>query len=678
MSGQSSASPEPPSPQQGMLLQTLARVERLSELLPALHQAGMAAVDGRSSIVFQFDPSREQLQATSGLGARLPLEPWPADRGLVPAALFRDDRPVFVPELGRALGGIADALGTSSAVVVPLAHVDARIGVLVVGCTHPPEEDRIVQLSGVGKAIALALHRNRAARDIDLQRELRTLLQEFSRAVSSSHLSAGLEMLCGGACRLFGAGRSTIWLHDRRARTLVAAASSDPQYRASAPEISTADALAPAAVALRRDGADISTSAPGIVTVTIPLKGRRRALGTLVLDEIRPEPGTELDLVERADEAGRQLSAAIENVLLLQDVLQSRRQLGDTFNSLADLVVVCNREGRVVDVNRAFSDRAGGTPAELVDRPLEEIVAPATGRLLAGALENARGSRPVPVHAEIEDTTLKGTFMVTVTPLASDGGELSGAVLVARDVTPHAKLEAERAELRNKLVQSEKLAALGQFVAGIAHELNNPLQGVLGHLELLRATGAFPKPLRRDMHRIYREAERAAKIVRNLLVFAGSRRLTRRPTSINAVLTRVLAFRAPGLKAGNIDVQRHIEEGLPRVKGDGLLLQQALLNIVLNAEQAIGLDGRIAIHARFVGEASKIVIEIHDSGPGIPPAVLSRIFEPFYTTKEVGKGTGLGLAIAYGIIQEHGGQISAANHPSGGALFTIQLPVQAG
>src|SRR5262249_40675422 len=159
--------------------------------------------------------------------------------------------------------------------------------------------------------------------------------------------------------------------------------------------------------------------------------------------------------------------------------------------------------------------------------------------------------------------------------------ELSGAVLVARDVTPHAKLEAERAELRNKLVQSEKLAALGQFVAGIAHELNNPLQGVLGHLELLRATGAFPKPLRRDLHRIYREAERAAKIVRNLLVFAGSRRLARRPTSINAVLTRVLAFRTPGLKAGNIEVQRHIDEGMPRVKGDGLLLQQALLNIIL-------------------------------------------------------------------------------------------------
>ena len=134
---------------------------------------------------------------------------------------------------------------------------------------------------------------------------------------------------------------------------------------------------------------------------------------------------------------------------------------------------------------------------------------------------------------------------MTVTPLSGEHELQAGAVLVARDLTPHAQLEAERAELRNKLVQSEKLAALGQFVAGIAHELNNPLQGVLGHLELLRATGAFPKALRRDMQRIYREADRAAKIVRNLLVFAGSRRLVRRRTSVNAVLSRAWRFGRP-------------------------------------------------------------------------------------------------------------------------------------
>jgi len=257
-----------------------------------------------------------------------------------------------------------------------------------------------------------------------------------------------------------------------------------------------------------------------------------------------------------------------------------------------------------------------------------------------------------------------------------------GAVLVARDITPHAQLEAERAELRNRLIQSEKLAALGQFVAGIAHELNNPLQGVLGHIELLRATGAFPKEIRRDMQRIYREADRAAKIVRNLLVFAGSRRLVRRRTSVNATLSRALAIRAPALRSCNIEVVRKHDDKLPRVKADPLLLQQAFLNIIINAEQAIGADGgKIETKTslkRTTEPPGKVVrVEIRDTGPGIPPEVVSRVFEPFYTTKEVGKGTGLGLAITYGIIQEHGGQITVSNHPEGGAVFIVQLPVEA-
>jgi two-component system NtrC family sensor kinase len=460
---------------------------------------------------------------------------------------------------------------------------------------------------------------------------------------------------------------------------MVLSASSDVVYLERARQISTADALAPAAIALRRERAEIALNkdaSPHTVMITVPLKGRRRALGTLVMEEVRLDPGSELELLERADEMGRQLSAAIENVLLLEDVLHSRRELDNTFNSLADLVVVCNRDGRVVHVNEAFSRRVGKTRPELLDRPLDELVGSGTQRLLFQALEREAPGRGNAINVELEDPSLHGTFLMTVTPLIGDDQHLAGAVLVARDVTPHAQLEAERADLRNKLLQSEKLAALGEFVAGIAHELNNPLQSVLGHIELLRATGAFPKALRRDIQRVYREADRAAKIVRNLLVFAGSRRLVRRRVSINAVLSRVFALRGPALRAGSIEVVRRRGDGLPRVKGDPLLLQQAFLNIVLNAEQAIGSSGRIETTKTLLANPSRIMVKVRDTGPGIPDAVLTRIFEPFYTTKEVGKGTGLGLAIAYGIIQEHGGQISAGNHPDGGAVFTVQLPVE--
>jgi C4-dicarboxylate-specific signal transduction histidine kinase len=164
--------------------------------------------------------------------------------------------------------------------------------------------------------------------------------------------------------------------------------------------------------------------------------------------------------------------------------------------------------------------------------------------------------------------------------------------------------------------------------------------------------------------------------VRNLLVFAGSRKLARRRLSMNAVATRALALRAQACQANGIEILRHSDEGLPRVLGDPVLLQQALLNVIVNAEQAIGdRGGRIEVATTLDAALDMIVTTVRDTGPGIEPQVLPHIFEPFYTTKDVGQGTGLGLAVAYGIIQEHGGEIVATNHHDGGALFTIALPV---
>ncbi len=248
-------------------------------------------------------------------------------------------------------------------------------------------------------------------------------------------------------------------------------------------------------------------------------------------------------------------------------------------------------------VNQAFATRVGRTREELLNQPLAEHLGPELG----GWLERHKASTTrthgeSAVTIEVVDPVLKGPFMVTVTDLLNYDREPVGSVIVARDLTPQTRLEAEREELRKRLTQSEKLAALGQFVAGIAHELNNPLQGVLGHLELLRTTGAFPKQLRREVQVIYREADRAAKIVRNLLVFAGSRRLTLRSVSLNVVLQKVLALRAPAHRAVGIEVVRHYDEKLPRVKSDPLLLHQVFLNMVMNAEHAIAADRQGRTH----------------------------------------------------------------------------------
>jgi len=273
-------------------------------------------------------------------------------------------------------------------------------------------------------------------------------------------------------------------------------------------------------------------------------------------------------------------------------------------------------------------------------------------------------------------TLILPEMAATVTPLINHEGNPTGRVLVARDITAQVQLETDREALRGRLAQSEKLASLGQFVAGIAHEMNNPLQGVLGHLELLIETSDAAKPVRPTLRRIYQEGDRAAKIVRNLLIFTGSQRMSRHRLRLGRVLARALGSRTASLRRNLIEVTRNQEE-TPRVSGDALLLQQALLNILINAEHAIaatGNPGRIQIRIAPVNDGKTVRLTIDDSGPGIPPEALPRIFDPFFTTKDVGEGTGLGLAITYGIIQEHGGTIHATNLPDGGARFTIDLP----
>jgi PAS domain S-box-containing protein len=667
------------------LISWLAHAATVTELLPHLHQYAVDATGGTRSILFRHNPRNGVLQATSGFALdALRTEPWApgAEESSLVARLFERREPALVADLTRQMPDLADRLGTRTALLLPLVRQSARVGLVAIGFETPPPADRVADAHEVADAFVTSLELCHLRQSEELQRDVRALLDEFGASLSATlTLSAGLDIFCYGANRLFGADCTSVWIHDRRARVLTLQASSDAHF-ARGTRVSTDDASSAAAAAMRRSRSEIAThdvNAPTAM-VTVPLRGCRRALGTVVFDGVRVEPGGELDLLDRADELGRQLSSAIENMQLLDDVLRARRELENTFDSIAHLIVVCDPRGRIVHVNRAFAERVGRSREELLDRPLAEFVGVELGAWLQGH-EAQQKVGDAPAVIEVNDPRLSGPFVVTLTDLRSTDQERAGTVLVARDLNAQTRLEAEREELRKRLTQSEKLAALGQFVAGIAHELNNPLQGVLGHLELMRATGAFPKQLRREVQTIYREADRAAKIVRNLLVFAGSRRLARRAVSLTGVLQKVLALRAPAQRALDIEVVRHYQDSLPRVQSDPLLLHQVFLNMVMNAEHAIqatGVGGRIEITTRLSPVGDRIIATVRDTGTGIPEDTLSRIFEPFYTTKEVGKGTGLGLAIAYGIVQEHGGQISAANHPDGGAVFTVELPIASG
>jgi len=667
------------------LMSLFAAGSRAIDLLPHLHRYALETTGGGCSVLFEYNPRSGALHVTSGYGLdELQVEPWvpgPADTELLSRTFGRNE-PTLIVDLVQQFPELAGAIGTPHALLLPLTQAGERLGLLAIGYVSPPESAaNTADGMATADAFVTAIELLRLRRRDDTLRDLRDLIAEFSASISATlNLSAGLEIFCVGANRLFGADRTSVWIHDRRGRQLALQGSSDPEHVARGVRVSADDPLAPAAIAMRQTRAEISTVGDeATFTVTVPLRGYRRALGTIVFDGARVDAGAELEVLDRADELGRQLSNAIETTQLLDDVIRSRRELENAFDSIWHLVVVIDRFGKIVQVNEAFANRLGRTRDSLMGQTLSECVGPELAKWIADQERRDKPDAAPPAMRELIDPALNGPFLFTMTDLVDQERRRTGMVLVARDLTPQSRLEVEREELRKRLTQSEKLAALGQFVAGIAHELNNPLQGVLGHLELLRVTGAFPKQLRKEVQTIYREADRAAKIVRNLLVFAGSRRLARRAVSLPPILQKVIALRSAACRAADIEVVRHYDQKMPRVQSDPLLLHQVFLNIMMNAEQSIaatGRPGRIEITSTKTGD--RLVTTVRDTGLGIQEEALSRIFEPFYTTKEVGKGTGLGLAIAYGIVQEHGGEILAANHPDGGATFTVELPIRPG
>jgi two-component system, NtrC family, sensor kinase len=505
--------------------------------------------------------------------------------------------------------------------------------------------------------------------------DVRELLLAFSRTASSAlNLPAGLAVLCHSAAERFGAARVAAWLHDRRARELVLAASSDPAGAAEGARVRADSDLLPA-IALRREQALRLDAAPGVApsVIALPLRGRRRALGVLVFEGLSAE--TDPTLLPDLDDLGRQLSAAIENLQLLEDVLRSRREVAQTFDSLEDLVAVCDSRLRIVHVNRTLADRLGHARDRIFDRPLAEVVGAEARTWLASLKVGAgRSQSPATFARELDDEVLGGRFTLTITPVPGADASVGGLVFVARDITGQTRLEAERTALREQLAQAEKLSSLGRFVAGIAHELNNPLQAVIGHVDLLLRQKTTPAALRKDLAAVSQEAGRAARIVENLLVFAGGHRTAKRPVNLNTVVARALAQRSRERRVAHVEVQRKLADPLPPVAGHSLLLQQAIHNILLNAEQELAAHGGGRIDVTTTKATGRVRLEIRDNGPGIAPAVLPRVFEPFFTTKDVSKGTGLGLAIAYGVVTEHGGTVSAANHPRGGAAFVVELP----
>ena len=398
----------------------------------------------------------------------------------------------------------------------------------------------------------------------------------------------------------------------------------------------------------------------------VPLRSHGIVIGTLIITD--PKEGVFVpEDIRLLSTLATHAAVVIANARFFEMVRRAKEQWETAFDALSEGIAVVDDEGRVKRSNRALAD--------LLNTPLHNVVGTPLGEALLGkpnALQELltairRGERPAPLVARSE--RLKRAVRVNAARIPGAATEQSVVVMV-EDVT-------EQQALETQLVQSEKLAAVGQLVSGVAHELNNPLTSIAGLSEFLLEQKELGKKDRGHLQVIQEQAERAGRIVRNLLTFARKGAAERVPVDLNDVIRRTLSLTSYDLKLKDIQVERELSGALPDVFGDRHGLQQVVLNLVTNAAHAVAENPRerpreITVSTWFDGQ---VHLRVADTGPGIPDEIAQSVFTPFFTTKEPGKGTGLGLSITYSIVESHGGQITLEPRGTrGGAAFRVDLP----
>ena len=400
----------------------------------------------------------------------------------------------------------------------------------------------------------------------------------------------------------------------------------------------------------------------------VPMMSGEKVLGVLAVGSYEKNAFSEEDL-QFLINITNQAAIAIVNAQLFHQVLRGKQEWEQTFDSITDLICLIDPEYRLIRVNRALAQKLGMKPEQIIGKKCHQVFHNRLDSPCPECAHRQAMATKKPFTLEMKGTSGDEVFLISAFPRFSSKGEFIGSVYVLRDVT-------EQKRLREQLVQSEKMAAVGQLVSGVAHELNNPLAGVMGYSQLLLMNNGLDSKTQSYLNKISKESDRAKNIVNNLLTFARKHKPEKKYLDINTILDQTIELRAYDLKVSNIQVQKNLDLELPKTMADFNQLQQVFLNIMNNAQQAIQESkgkGEIRIRTEKAGEMIRIILE--DNGPGIPEENLNKIFEPFFTTKEVGRGTGLGLSISYGIIQQHGGKIYARSILGQGATFVIELPV---
>ncbi len=355
--------------------------------------------------------------------------------------------------------------------------------------------------------------------------------------------------------------------------------------------------------------------------------------------------------------------ASLMNSILFENVLASKKLWQLTVDAIKDIILVVNHEGTVIRCNRTFAELCGFSPEEIVGKKLYNLDIPEPYNLCL----NLSMNKEKDILTEEVNLNEK-IFLLSIFPVKLDNED--ARIFTLKDIT-------EMRRLREQLYYSDKLASIGRLVSGVAHELNNPLTGIIGYTELLKMK-VKDEDILHSLDKIYQSAEKCRSIVENLLTYSRQRPPENTLIFINDLIDSTIELRTYWLRQNDVRIIRDYGE-LPPIKGDPQQLQQVFLNILMNAEYAVKEAGRmekiIEFKTYYDKEQNKIIVKISDNGTGITPDVLPKIFDPFFTTKPVDKGTGLGLSITYSILKQHGASISVESTPGEGTTFTVELPV---